>query len=82
MMCRGGSKKALGDGEVWPEQIPEKKVEAKGVLPDLNENQRQMSIIPEAGNVTKRHETTNLFEDSDDEEDEKRSRPVGGDDLA
>ena len=43
------------------------------VLPSPGPSARQMSV-PEPGDVTKRHETTNLFEYLDAEEEEKSGR--------
>ena len=43
------------------------------VLPDPDASLRGMSV-PEAGDVSTRHETTNLFEDSEEELDEQAGR--------
>ena len=56
--------------------------EPTGVLPDPESSIRAMSI-PEAGDVSQRHETTNLFEEGDDDEDDvvvKKTRRRAGDD--
>ena len=45
------------------------------LLPDPDEKVRQISL-PEAGDVTKRHETTKFFDDEDEEEGERRSGPA------
>lgn len=43
-----------------------------GVLPSPADEKRMS--VPEPGDVAKRHETTNLFEDSDDEKPKSRRR--------
>lgn len=56
------------------------------VLPDPEESPRWLSV-PEAGDVSKRHETTNLFEEDEEDEDEEmvtrkkgKAKKVLGDD--
>lgn len=51
-------------------------IQPGAVLPDPAESIRKSSVVPQAGDVTKRHETTNLFEDVDDEDDEGRTNRV------
>ena len=68
-----------------PEKTAGKDMEMpQGVLPTSEDSLRQMSV-PEAGDVTKRHETTNWFEESDggeeENEEETRRRRFGDNDV-
>jgi len=47
-----------------------------GILPEPSDSVRQLSV-PEAGDIGKRHETTNLFDEEayeEEEEEEEKSR--------
>ena len=56
-------------------------VRPAAVLPDPEGSVRQMSVIPEAGDVTKRHEKTTLFDESDDDGEERQAGRVREEDV-
>jgi hypothetical protein len=61
---KGGKIRTVNDGD--------------GVLPSP-EQEKEGLVAPEPGDVSSRHETTNLFEESEGEEETQRQRAERGD---
>ena len=81
VLVNSKSRKRVSLGDQFWTSPPEKREKPPGVLPSPQESERRTSI-PEPGDVTKRHETTNLFDETDvDDEHEKRARAVDGNDI-
>ena len=49
-------------------------------LPEQSADERRLAV-PEPGDVTKRHKTTTLFDESDDDADEKKEKRIREEDV-
>ena len=71
---RAASAGSVGDFVLisQPSEGQKQRSAGNGILPSP---EKESLTAPEAGDVSRRHETTNLFEESDGEDEKRRLRP-------